>query len=196
MIPKMARTMGLRAGWSLDLTACDETGRPWDFNGKGMRNAAIRKLLKDRPRLFIGSPMCGPSSSMNNINYSRMLDAEKEQRIAYGKKHWEFCMTLYELQWRGGRYFVHEHPATASSCQEQCAQRMLNKQGVVRVVGDQCRYGLTAWDDQRRGPTRKSTGCMTISPCIVKALGLRCPNTTEHRVHEHVVFINILVGYP
>ena len=41
-IVEMARRMGLRAGWSLDLTTCDDYGRPWDFNCKQMRNAAVR----------------------------------------------------------------------------------------------------------------------------------------------------------
>ena len=189
-VTKMARRMGLRAGWSLDLTTCDENGRPWDFNDKSMRNAAVRKLLKDRPRLLMGSPMCGPFSSMNNINYSRMSTAEKEQRLAYGRKHLEFCMQLYELQWREGRYFVHEHPEAASSWNEQCVRQMMNRQGVIQVTGDQCRYGLTSWDGQRRGPARKRTKFMTNSPCIAKALSLRCPNTREHKVHEHVVLIN------
>ena len=31
-IAKMASNMGLRAGWSMDLTTQDSDGRPWDFN--------------------------------------------------------------------------------------------------------------------------------------------------------------------
>ena len=44
-IAAMARRKGMRAGWSLDLTTCDEYGRPWDFNNKSMRNARVRKLI-------------------------------------------------------------------------------------------------------------------------------------------------------
>ena len=29
-IAEMAHKFGLRAGWSLDLTTCDEHGKPWD----------------------------------------------------------------------------------------------------------------------------------------------------------------------
>ena len=179
-VAKMAKQMGLRAGWSLDLTTRDENGRPWDFNDKAMRNAAVRELLNDKPRLLIGSPMCGPFSSMNNINYARMTDAEKEQRIAYGRKHLELCMRLYEIQWSEGRYFLHEHPATASSWSEQCVVNMLRKHGVTHGTGDQCRYGLKAYDGQREGPAKKSTKFMTNSPCIAKRLNLRCPNTRDH----------------
>ena len=34
----------------------DEYGRAWDFNHLEMRNRAVTKLLKDKPRLLIGSP--------------------------------------------------------------------------------------------------------------------------------------------
>ena len=81
-IAAMAEKMGLRAGWSLDLTTCDEEGRPWDFNNSQMRNAAIRKLLQHQPRLLIGSPMCGPFGTMNNMNYSKMSAEEKQMKIA------------------------------------------------------------------------------------------------------------------
>ena len=88
---KMAETMGLRAGWSLDLTTCDEAGRPWDFNNVSMRNAAVRKVIRDKPRLLIGSPMCSAFGAMKNMNYARMTTEERQQRMAYGRKHLEFC---------------------------------------------------------------------------------------------------------
>ena len=68
----MARRMGHRVGWSLDITTCDDDGREWDFNSAEMRNRAARKLLKDKPTVLVGSPMCGPFGITNNMNYSRM----------------------------------------------------------------------------------------------------------------------------
>ena len=67
---------------------------------------------------------------------------------------------------------------------------MLRKHGVTKVVGDQCRYGLTATDGDRTGPAKKSAGFMTNSPCVAKALNKRCMNTKQQQVHEHVVLIN------
>ena len=69
-VARMARKMGLSQGWSLDLTTEDTDGRAWDFNHMEMRNRAIRKLLQDKPRLLVGSPMCIAYSCMNNINYA------------------------------------------------------------------------------------------------------------------------------
>ena len=189
-ITTMARKMGLRAGWSLDLSTCDEHGGPWDFNQKEMRNAAVRKLIQDKPVLLIGSPMCGSFSAMNNFNYIKMTEEERNQKINYGRELLEFCIKMYELQWREGRYFLHEHPETASSWQEDCVKKMLQRQGVVRFTGDQCRYGLTSSDGHREGPARKRTSFMTNSPCIVKKLSLRCPNSRDYKVHDHVVLIN------
>ena len=134
--------------------------------------------------------MCGPFSAMNNINYSRMFGAEREEKIAYGRRHLEFCMKLYQIQWGDGRYFVHEHPETASSWQEQCVRNMLQRQGVIRVTGDQCRYGLTSYDGSRVGFARKSSGFMTNSQCIAKRMSLRCPNKMGHKVHELVILIS------
>ena len=67
---------------------------------------------------------------------------------------------------------------------------MLKRQGVVRVTGDQCRYGLTASDGQKPSPARKSTSFMTNSPCIAQRLCLRCPNNREYKVHDHVILVN------
>ena len=114
-VVEMAKSMGLRAGWSLDLTTIDEAGRPWDFNHVEMRSKAIRKVLTDKPRLLIGSPMCTAFSCMNNINYKRMPPEEVQQRMEHGRRHLEFCTKLYEIQWREGRHFLHEHPQVATS---------------------------------------------------------------------------------
>ena len=56
-VATMASRMGLRVGWSLDLTTKDTDGRAWDFNVPEMRNRAARLVLKDKPMLLIGSPM-------------------------------------------------------------------------------------------------------------------------------------------
>ena len=185
-VTAMARAIGLRAGWSLDLTTRDSDGRLWGFNELEMRNRAIRKIASDKPLFLVGSPMCTAFSSINRINYARMEKEEVEARMAYGRRHLEFCAKLYTIQWRSGRYFLHEHPAEASSWEEKCITGILKKQGVLRVVGDQCRYGLTSNDGYRTGPARKRTGFMTNSVCLAKQLEKRCRNRPGHEVHCHV----------
>ena len=185
-VTKMAETMGPRAGWALDLTSQDEDGRPWNFDHLEMRNRAIRKVLTDQPTLLIGSPMCTAFSQMNNVNYPKMDPYEVERRIAHGRKHLEFCTKLYDLQWRVGRYFIHEHPAGASSWNENCIQQLLRKHGVTKVTGDLCQYGLTTTKEGVTGPARKRTSFLTNSPCIARQLSTKCPNKAGWMVHQHI----------
>ena len=56
----------------------------------------------------------------------------------------------------------------------------------MRVVGDQCTYGLTADDGYRIGPARKRIGFMTDSVCLARQLEKRCPNKPGKEVHVHV----------
>ena len=86
-VAKMAESIGLRAGWPLDLITCDEDGRPWNFDQLEMRNRAIHKLLDDNPTVFIGSPMCTAFSSMNNVNYPKM----DPQVVAFLQKDHHVC---------------------------------------------------------------------------------------------------------
>ena len=175
-VTRMAASMGLRAGWALDLITHDEDGRPWDFDKLEMRNRAARKVLSDKPTLLIGSPLCTAFSQMNNLNYPKMDPMEVERRLAYGRRHLEFCTRLYDIQWRSGRYVLHEHPAEADPWHEQCINRLLRKHGVIRVNGDLCQYGLTTKAGGNVGPARERTGFLTNSPCVAQQLSKRCPN--------------------
>ena len=189
-VPEMARKMGLHAGWAFDITVADQDGRAWDFNQLEMRNRAIRNLLSDKPTVLIGSPMCTAFCQLNHINFSKMHPEEVRQRIQYGRKHFEFCAKLYQIQHDAGPYFLHGHPVGAGSWQEECIKKILNKDGVVRVVGDQCRYRLVANDGDGVRPAKKSTGFMTNSPCVAAQVNKRCPNNQQDQVHQHEVLIN------
>ena len=186
-VAKMARDIGLRAGWSLDLTTNDSDGRAWDFNDVEMRKRAVRKVFEDKPLLLIGSPMCTIYSSMNQINHARMSPEEVEERFRYARRHLEFSTKLYKIQIEVGRYFLHEHPHTASSWYETCIQQILKKEGVMHVVGDQCMYGPKTTCNGQEGPARKRIGFMTNSVCIAQQFQRRCPNTANQVIHKHIV---------
>ena len=64
--------------------------------------------------------MCGPSGAMNKVNYSKMDQAEVNQRLEYSRQRLRFCAMFYKLKVDAGRYFIHEHPAGASSWHETC----------------------------------------------------------------------------
>ena len=94
--------------------------RRWDFDSKVMRDRAMKKVKEERPMLLVGSPMCTAFSTWQRINDKIRspvtVAAEKKRAI----EHLEFVCDLYREQMRHGRYFLHEHPAYATSWQEPC----------------------------------------------------------------------------
>ena len=142
-ITSMAAKMGLRVGWSMDITTNDIDGRPWDFKIPEMGNRATRRVLHDKPTLLMGSPMCIVHSVINIFNHYKMPPEVVRARFTYAREHLKFATYLYKLQIEGGRYFLHEHPDNASSLVEQCIHDVLGMNGVNQVVGDQGCYELT-----------------------------------------------------
>ena len=112
---KLLPELKLMPGFALDLTTADTDGQLWDFDSKVMRDRAMAKLKSERPLLLIGSPMCTAFSTwqrINNLVRSPVTVAAEKKRAIM---HLEFCLELYREQVKNGRYFLHEHPAYASS---------------------------------------------------------------------------------
>ena len=62
--------------------------------------------------------------------------------------HLEFCVSFYREQLKNGTYFLHEHPAHASSWQIDIVEKFMREPGVMRVICDQCVYGCEAEDNR------------------------------------------------
>ena len=77
---------------------------------------------------------------------------------------------MYAYQVAHGRYFLHEHPAQATSWQTDIVKKIMNLEGVGRVVGHQCQYGAESGGQ----PIKKPTGFMTNCEGIRKALSKTC----------------------
>ena len=185
-IAGMAAHMGLRAGWGMDVTTQDDDGRAWDFNVLEMRNRAARRVIEDKPLLLIGSPRCRIHSVMNHANHARMGPEIVEARFRHARRHLEFAAKFYKLQVQGGRYLLHEHPESASSWRERSINEVLETEGVMKVIGDQCRYGLRPRDEQGEGAAKEPTGFMKNPPCVAVQLKRSCPNRAGYQVHRHV----------
>ena len=74
-----AEKFGLKPGEAVDLT----TG--WDFDEPRHREAAWKYILRARPKLLIGSPMCTMFSALQNMT---QWTKEKEKRLARAKATW------------------------------------------------------------------------------------------------------------
>ena len=180
---KVAADMGLSAGYSLDIREVDDvTGRKWDFLNQRCRGE-LWQLLEVRPcQLLVLSPPCVIFSQLQQLRQSPMSAAEREN----GMEMLRVAMTACRRQWKAGRWFLFEHPATATSWQEKCVTEILALEGVRVVTLDQCQYGLTSRDAEGGcGPARKRTKFMTNMVCAEEVLSRRCPG-----LHQHVHLIS------
>lgn len=76
----IAKRMGLKVGWALDLCTDGEEGKPLDFTKAEMRNKAAMKVITEGPFVLIGSPPCTDWSSLTNFNWSKVDPATVKER--------------------------------------------------------------------------------------------------------------------
>ena len=89
-----------------------------------MKNKAARKVLSDEPLVLIGSPPCTDWSTIMNLNWDKMSPDERTRRRKEARAHLEFSAKLYRIQVASGRYFLHEHPQSASSWHEDVMKEL------------------------------------------------------------------------
>ena len=170
-----ARAAGLRASISLDVLTGDDLST---FAG---RRRAVHLVEARRPLLLILSPPCTMFSILNrNCHHRRALEhpGEHSRRLAEAEGFVDFSVHLAMEQRRHGRFFVFEHPASASSWQLPSLGAALAAPGVVRFTFDQCRFGLVS---PRGAPLKKGTAFLTNSQAVVdRFANRRCQCTVPH----------------
>ena len=117
-VSALSERFGMRPGFALDLTVLDTDGEPWDFDKPEKRRRAMELLKSTRPKLLIGSPMCRAFSVLQGLNRARMGEQKWNAMKEHGVSHLKFVAELYLEQMNQGRYFLHEHPASASNWKE------------------------------------------------------------------------------
>ena len=137
----MAAEMRLKPGKAMDLT----TG--WDFTLQRHREAARKYVERVQPKLIVGSPESTMFSALQNLS-RRHLSREGETKLVEAKWHIMSLIEMYRMQLQAGRWFVHEHPASATSWAMEEVRIMGKEEGVILTTADQCMYGRTI----RRGP--------------------------------------------
>ena len=91
-------------------------------------------------------------------------------------------MELYQMQIDNGMYFLHEHPATATSWREKSVQKIASQEGVTRITSDMCAFGMYQEENGTNHLVKKPTTFMTNSPQIAKRLDKRCDKGHSHTV--------------
>ena len=177
--------LDLRPGWSLDLTTKDpSTGNPWDLSCPKVQ-AKVRKMVREtQPYCIVGSPPCTPFSQLQGLNNFRRDPIIVGKELELGKRHIRFCLELYEIQLRGNRHFVHEHPAGSTAWKMTEMQQFILTHGTETVITNMCSFGMTAKDEQGEGLVCKPTKIMSSSEEVLKRI--RRPCTGGHR-HVHLI---------
>ena len=183
--PRVTATLpklGLAAGSTFDLHA-DEAGVAWDFTRPSDRKRAWDRLRAEEPFLVVGSPPCTMFSRLQlNLNARKMGKIEWERRRREAEVLLIFAVAVYRLQVQGGRHFLHEHPAGATSWSHPAVVRLRARHGVDAVVSHMCEFGMetTSAGDGRRAAARKPTRFMSSSPAILEALSRKCRGDHAH----------------
>ena len=94
------------------------------------------------------------------------------------KEHVKFCLEIYKMQMYAGRYFLHEHPNSASSWSMPEVVDMVAHADVDVVACDMCAYGLKVTDEIGGALVENRTRLMGNSSKIIKRVGLQCKNRT------------------
>ena len=101
-----AQKFGLKTGEAMDIL----TG--WDFTKDEHKRMAKEYIDKYNPRLIVGSPVCAMFSALQNLTW---WTEEKHYRWREDRKHLQFEGELHKQQVKEGRWFLHKHPASATS---------------------------------------------------------------------------------
>ena len=170
-----AKRMGLKPGFSIDLT------NGWDLTKTAHRSEVARKVLEERPYLVIGSPPCTMLSNMQRMNWARMDAEQVKTRMAEAMTLLRYSAYIYKLQLDGGRYFLHEHPAGASSWKVGAMMNILEDPRVQEVKAHMCAHGMAQKDAEgQMQKVYKPTRFVTNSECIASVLDQQCTRDHAH----------------
>lgn len=177
------RNLNCKGLGALDLRTTRPDGTAWGFRRKQHREDALAMVMMTKPKWVIGSPPCTAWCAWNwHINYRKLPAHNVHARISERRLHLDFMMQIYNLQRAGGRYFLHEHPATAVSWDEPDMVRLTSSPDVYSTVAHQCEYGLTTPNAHGEPvPVLKPTRWVSTSKWMIMRLSKRC-----NRQHQHL----------
>ena len=168
-----------RAGWSLDLNTVDDNGEAWNFDILEMGERAEQMVSFDKPELLVVSPVCGAFSQLQGFNYGKMNPRDVENKLRSAMIHLKFAMVFCNLQALGGRTFMFEHPANATSWQVSMVKELLKLENVVAIEFDFCFFGMKV--PGHDGLAKNRTRIMTNSKCVAKRFArAQCQNDHQH----------------
>ena len=156
-----------------------------DVARTSVQDQTRQSIAREDPLILIGAPPCTVFSTMQNINQKHQNNPSWEQKYQEGCELLQFASQCYWDQIERGMFFLHEHPATASSWNMECMAELAAHPGVYTVVSDMCRWGMRVRDEVPEDPTqpyliKKPTKWMTNCRHLADLLSLRCEGNHSH----------------
>ena len=132
----------MRASHAIDIKCCDNEGKSWDLSDVHRRNQVVRFVLETKPVLLIGSLMRTMFSILQNLFKDKQDDDEYNVKWKEAMSHVKFCLQLYETQHSSGRYYLHEHPDTATSWKVPEMNDFICKFSIDFARSHMCAFGM------------------------------------------------------
>ena len=124
--------------------------------------------------------MCTALSILQGLNRARMDPGKWETMWNKGMGYMLFATKLYPIQRDDGRFFLHEHLASASSWRLPEMQSLTSDLGIKKVNAHMCRFKMMSEDEQGKGLVKKPTGFLTNSEYMRRALDKQCLGSHRH----------------
>ena len=102
-----------------------------DMRADTYRTQARHDIAKSDPLTAFAAPPCTVFSSMQNFNQKHHGTLEWENKYRDGLTLLQFSVDVCWDQISRGKFFLHEHPATASSWDLSCIRELAEHPGVI-----------------------------------------------------------------
>ena len=99
---KLLPGLGITVGFAIDLCQLDEEGGPWDFDLAEKRPKALDLVLKDKPMMLVGSPMCTAFCAWQKLNEDKRDPERVKAESQKTMLHLRFVCKLYAVQAAAG----------------------------------------------------------------------------------------------
>ena len=95
-----------------------------------------------------------------------MDPAKLKMLLREARAHLKCSCRLYRRQINAGKFFLHEHPLTASSWKLPDIKRVLGIPGVGVATCHQCRFGLHTLDEDGRPAIAKKAHAIHVKLAV------------------------------
>ena len=175
-ITKEAARRGLISGAAFDIL------QGWDARKEEDVAALMDHIETCKPLFINGSPPSTSFSLLQNLSVNTRNEKEFQTRLAEARQMLRVAITAYKKQAQGGRFFLHEHPLTATSWLEPEMIDLIRTPGTYFVQADLCQFGLTSWTAEgEEALVKKQTGFLTNSRHLAELLSRRCDGSHKHQ---------------